>query len=506
MKTKVAMFFLALASSCFAQRMMLDPSFGDSGRVFGKNMRYNRKIVSLPDGKILCLGEYLNNKGSMQPAILKYDNNGALDTTFNEDGILQDSIEIINSLPYQHPPHNFMSVQPDGRIYKASSTPKGHFFKTIVSCNDSNGNPIRNFGKDGVLMLDTIENLYSPFLVGFSSFSNNEIIACWNGYYKNEYAQILSKFDSTGCVDRNFGTEGKVKLSVSNFRFDNLIVLNDKGILCAGTDRNEINNGVINEKMAIIKLNPDGTFNNDFGIGGKVIIDVDPSYQNDPYFYSYLETARNIIEMEDHRLVVTVITSKNSGDYILRFMPDGSLDKSFGMNGFPEVLTDIYDIDVLKDGSMVVCNDQRYTIFSKDGIVDGSAQPKFPFSIACVAVQDDNKMLFGGTGYFDLIHIFPFIVRLTKDPTVFVSEIKSQTKVVSINPTSFSNVLTFRSDNSQIQEINMYDLNGRRVLSKSVAETSCTLNVNLAPGMYLCKIVTSKGIEYHKLVSTEGLN
>ncbi len=495
MKKILFLCLLAYTSNSFAQRVVLDQSFGDSGMVSGKGMHFNQKIVPLPDGKILCLGEYLNNLGSMQPALLKFDSNGILDTTFNGDGILQDSIVKINSLPFQYPPSNFMSVQPDGRIYMAGSTRDDPFFNTLISCNDSNGNPILSFGKDGVLMLDTIENLYRAFLVGFSSLSNNEIIGCWMGYYKNGYGYILSKFDSTGCVDRSFGTDGILHLKRSNFIFDNMIVLKDESILLSGSDGPNVSS-------VLIKLNPDATFNNDFGIDGKVIMDVDTLGRSIIlHSSSGPETARSVVELEDHRLVVTSITGRNKGDYILRLMPDGSLDKSFGKNGISEGLTHIYDIAVLKDGSIIACNDQYFNHFFPNGIVDSSAQAKFPLSIICVAIQNDNKILFGDFGYYDSNHIFPFIVRLTNDSTVIVPVINAQTNDVSIFQIPFSNAITFSSNNSVIQKITIYDLNGKCVLSKSVADKSFTLNVELANGVYLCKIVTSKGLLYHKLVS-----
>jgi subtilisin family serine protease len=75
---------------------------------------------------------------------------------------------------------------------------------------------------------------------------------------------------------------------------------------------------------------------------------------------------------------------------------------------------------------------------------------------------------------------------------------------VSIFPAPFKDVINFRSENSVIRIINIYDLNGRCVLSRSVADNACTLNTDLAKGIYLCKIVTTKGVEYHKLISTGG--
>ena len=402
------------------------------------------------------------------------------------------------------PADNFMNVQPDGRIFAAS----WNSTLTYITCYYSNGNPVLTFGKSGVLKLDTIENVRSgPRLISFTSCDDNKTIACWEGHYTkvgSVFGHILTKFDSTGSIDRSFGSEGFVFFGVAmKFRVDAITVLKDGCILCAGGDYNEN----VNAKTALFKLNPDGTFNNDFGIGGKVIIDVDPSDHFDPFFNTYVETARNVIELEDHRIIVSTVTNKSIGDFLIRLMPDGSLDKTFGNNGVTKLFAHMTDLAVQDDGSIFTTTRNQFNYFSSNGIVDSTINlsRKLFDEINCISIQDKDKIILGGSTITNNVRYYS-IAKLNIGPPVFVPQIKAQTKSVSITPTSFSNTLTFRSEQSLIQEITLYDLNGRCVLSKSIGETSCTLNVNLAPGMYLCKIATSKGIEYHKLFSINGLN
>lgn len=490
---------LACTINSYGQRVVLDPSFGDSGVVDCKVNSCVYKIVSLPDGKILCLGAYADNLGVYKPALFKFDRTGKLDSTFSKDGILQDTIEK-NFFPTDH----FMNVQPDGRIYKASR--QSNF--TYISCYDTNGNPSLTFGKSGVLKLDTIENVYQGNLRSFTSCPDNKIIACWEGFYTkggSSFGNILAKFDSTGYIDRSFGTDGFLVFKNLNMKFhaNAITVFKDGSIVCAGSDLNEVHDFKINERTAIFKLNSDGTFNNNFSIGGKVIIDVDSNYiPNIDFGQSCLETIQNIIELDDNSMIVTTITDKNNGDYIMRLMPDGSLDKAFGNKGFSEGLTNITDIAVLNDGSSFTCNLDHFN-FSPNGIADSSMTPDYHLfnEIHCISIQDNDKILLGGSSFTSGLSKYS-IARFKIGPPLSVPEINARTKDVSIFPAPFKDVITFRSENSVIQKITIYDLNGRCVLSKSVADKSCTLNTILVKGVYLCKIVTTKGVENHKLMST----
>lgn len=503
MKRFILLCLLELASDCFAQRIEFDRSFGDSGVVSGKGVCFIQKIISLPGGKILCLGAYKNNSVA-QPSIFKFNSDGMLDSTFSDDGILKDTNKIYMNPPYPFTSQCFMNIQPDGRIFMAGLTPGNTFYNTYISCNDSNGNPIITFGKSGVLILNAIENVSRGFLVGFSTTPNNEIIACWEGYNTkggSSYGFTLAKFDSTGCIDRSFGTDGFqfFNNTIMHFRVEGVTILKDGSILCLGSDHSEFSSGHTNEKTAIIKLHSDGTYCDDFGIEGKMIFDVDTNFipQID-IGLDVLEKARNVIEMEDHRLIVSTITDKkNSGDYILRLMPDGSLDKTFGNNGVSNGLKHIYDIAVLKDGDIIACHDGGFTHFFPNGMVDSSMYQDCPFTINCVTMQDDQSILFGG--YPDTLDTSPFLARLNIDSSVMVPEVNAPTSEVSIFPVPFRDVITFRSDQSVIRKITLFNLNGRCVYSTLTDYKSCTIRINLSKGIYVCKVETSKGVEYHKI-------
>ncbi len=496
MKKILLVCFIVLASSSFAQRIFLDQNFGDSGVVSCKVKSDVQKIVSLPDGKFLCLGIYANNQGTYQPALFKFDCNGKLDSTFSEDGILQDTI-----LKTIYPRGNFLNVQPDGKIFTASYY--SNF--TYISCYDSNGNPILTFGKSGLLKLDTIENVSNrPMLISFTSCPDNKTIVCWQGFYTkggSSFGFILARFDSTGCIDRSFGTDGFLffKLSSTRFRVDAINVFKDSSIICAGSDYTDD----VNCRTAIIKLHSDGTFNNNFGIDGKVVFDVDPSDHHDPFENTYLETARNVIELDDHRMIVSTITNKNNRDYLIRLLPDGSIDSTFGNNGISVLLAHITDLAVSNDGRIFTTAQNQFNYFTSNGIAVSSMtliNKQFD-QINCINIPDNDNIILGGSILSSNARYYS-IAKFNSGPPESVPQIKTQTKEVSIFPLPFKDVISFQSDNSVIRNISIYDLNGKCVLSRTVFDKSCILNTDFARGVYLCKIQTAKCVEYHKLVST----
>lgn len=103
----------------------VDTSFGSGGRVataIGAGDSIIRKVVVLPDGKILAVG-YLDldpaqpwGFHSYQFAITRYTSNGGLDPTFDGDGIVTNPIMGgLGTIAWD------VAVQPDGKFVVAGS-------------------------------------------------------------------------------------------------------------------------------------------------------------------------------------------------------------------------------------------------------------------------------------------------------------------------------------------------------------------------------------------------
>lgn len=93
-----------------------DSTFNDDGKVitsFGVNGAVARAVVLQPDGRILTAG-YAPGQGT-DPALARYESDGSLDTTFGDHG------KVITSLGAYNDVLNALALLPDGRIYAAGT-------------------------------------------------------------------------------------------------------------------------------------------------------------------------------------------------------------------------------------------------------------------------------------------------------------------------------------------------------------------------------------------------
>lgn len=113
--------------------------------------------------------------------------------------------------------------------------------------------------------------------------------------------------------------------------------------------------GHSDHRMALARLNRDGTLDGTFGQGGKVIV---PRRQD----YDYLW---DMILQSDGKILAAATTDTLYHDhmtsgYLIRFMPDGSVDSAFGINGMsgmastPTVSHTFRSIALQPDGKILV--------------------------------------------------------------------------------------------------------------------------------------------------------
>lgn len=216
----------------------------------------------LPDNKIIALANVSNNNPDIQ--IMKLNQDGTRDTTFGNNGV------VIN---------NF------GNFNQGASASVMNGDKILIAggaWTQVNGSLLMQLNADG--SLDTnfgTNNGYTQVLFGggngwlssdvFSTIQihNNKIYAAGGLNPDGENVYItLAKFNMDGRLDTTFGDNGKLVIDRPNKGdfISQLHILNDGSILLGGQASYGENLG----DFLIIKLNPDGTFANDFGINGVV--------------------------------------------------------------------------------------------------------------------------------------------------------------------------------------------------------------------------------------------
>ena len=209
-----------------------------------------------------------------------------------------------------------------------------------------------------------------------------------------------------GTLDNSFGDNGKVYSNGQYLGASAMALQGDGKIIMAGEGTYE---GV--DGFFLIRFETNGDIDQSFGDSGRVVTNL-PGTEEEVY---------SVALQSDGKIVAAGVV-KNVDFAIVRYMPNGKVDSSFGINGI--VITDIRRYDyltamaILPDDKIVVTgttqadeNDTEtsFTIRYKS---DGSKDESFgdqgtvltlyttPIEINSIAIQKDGKILLGGAYLF----------------------------------------------------------------------------------------------------------
>ena len=155
----------------------------------------------------------------------------------------------------------------------------------------------------------------------------------FNKNYKAKFFQVLifatvifstvTVFAMPGNFDRSFGSRGKAKTSfgTASDKIFAIALQTDGKIVAAGAS----NDNSIN--AALVRYNTDGTLDESFGDGGKILL----------YINGSSEIAYDVKIQSDGKIIIAGTKTSASGDsdfFLARFNTDGSIDNGFGTNGF----------------------------------------------------------------------------------------------------------------------------------------------------------------------------
>jgi uncharacterized delta-60 repeat protein len=219
----------------------------------------------------------------------------------------------------------------------------------------------------------------------------------------------------TGEPDTSFGTYSGTAFVSHDAVYDSeawdVALLADGRIALAGRAYWAVS-GTSWGDIAVAVLNPDGSRDTTFG-GGDGVTYLDLDAQND--------VARSLDVDAQGRIVVGGSSGGfgASGAVLARLLPDGSLDPSFGMDGFvrPVLRDSVYGIDVLPDGRILAAGSWSGEFgmqpwlgrFLSDGTPDasfgqaGQVLPSVPGSWQDVTAGPKGSVLVGGSEGADLV-------------------------------------------------------------------------------------------------------
>ena len=342
----------------------LDTSFDSDGKAItdiGNNNVYATSVAIQSDGKIVAAG-YSYNGSKFDFALVRYNTNGTLDTSFDNDG------KVITAIGSDTDRAQSVAIQSDGKIVVAGYSNNGSNLDFALVRYNTNGTLDTSFNSDG--KVTTTIGSGNDYAYSVAIQSDGKIVVAGEAYIGSNFDFALARYNTDGTLDTTFDSDGKVTTAIVSGRdaANSVAIQSDGKIVAAGRIMNN------KEDFALVRYNADGSLDTNFGTGGKVTTDIG----------SDDDTANSVAIQADGKIVAAGYSDNGSNlDFALvRYNADGSLDTNFGAAG--KVTTDIGTTDVgvsvaiQSDGNIVVAGHSKNGGNSDFALVRYAGTPPAP--------------------------------------------------------------------------------------------------------------------------------
>jgi uncharacterized delta-60 repeat protein len=301
---------------------ILDTNFGTGGKVvtdIGSSYDEGRSVAIDSSGNIVVAG-YADNGSGSDFALARYTSTGILDTNFGTGG------KVVTDIGSSYDYGNSVAIDSSGNIVVAGYADNGSGSDFALARYTSTGILDTNFGTGGKVVTDIGSSYDYGNSVAIDSSGNIVVAGFADNGSNSDFA--LARYTSTGILDTNFGTGGKVVTDIgSSYDYGNSVAIDSSGnIVVAGFASNGSN-----YDFALARYTSTGILDTNFGTGGKVVTDIGSSYD-----YG------NSVAIDSSGKIVVAGFASNGSNYdfaLARYTSTGILDTNFGTGG--KVVTDI---------------------------------------------------------------------------------------------------------------------------------------------------------------------
>jgi uncharacterized delta-60 repeat protein len=211
-----------------------DNTFGTDGKVttqvgVSNDISYSMELQT--DGKILLGGTSYD--GMLYDfAVVRYNADGTLDSTFDVDGKVLTSINSTSSMGYA------LTIQNDGKILLAGDYDNDTYHNFAVVRYNADGTLDHSFSMDGKSTI-TIDGEHTNYCDGMTLEQDGKIVVTGNSRITlgNDFDICLVRFNTDGSVDTSFGTNGSVLQDINDHSEDSpwsVVMQPDGRIVVAG--------------------------------------------------------------------------------------------------------------------------------------------------------------------------------------------------------------------------------------------------------------------------------
>jgi uncharacterized delta-60 repeat protein len=314
-----------------------------------------------PDGKIVVVGTTLfQNRPSYDFAVVRYNANGNLDTTFDNDGQFgsNDGIQTTDIFNGSSDWARGVALQSDGKIVVVGTTfidddwdiavVRYNYDGTLDETFDDDG---LSFDLDGIQTTDIFDGS-EDYAVAVAIQSDGKIVVAGTVdlYGGDEFDLALLRYNPNGTLDTTFDVRGLYDhdgIVTDSFgetlKVRDLAIQDDGKIVVFGSVYADST-----DSLLVVRYLPNGDLDRDFGTHGYATVSVPGASE----LY-----AGGMVIQRDGKIVVT--GEADNGSVVTRLLPDGTLDLTAGTRKFSGDSLGL-DVAMTNDGKLLLVGPSNY--------------------------------------------------------------------------------------------------------------------------------------------------
>lgn len=322
-------FLCVFALNTYAQDLgTFNTDFGTDGTgtfIFDPSVAhdYLEKILVQEDGKIITVGKARVDGSNYSIYASRHNADGTLDETYGEKGIV---FLKVNPLIYMNCAFD-ADLGEDNYLYIAGYTFDDVNNTAFVICLDENGFENEDYGDGGYVVTE-----YGGGIVYEAIDVDSRGRAVVAGYINDQI--LVTRYNAKGKLDKTFANEGVAIITLgektNSNAFDVKVEENGK-IVVAGFVVEEVEDGYV-FNSCFLRLKANGDLDNTFADNGVLLL----------YAGEYGEYALSISLQSDGKYLVGGYDELWSDtpelpryeSYVTKVNKDGTVDRSFGTDGF----------------------------------------------------------------------------------------------------------------------------------------------------------------------------
>ena len=310
----------------------LDTTFDSDGKVttdlFNLDAAFSVAIQS--DSKIVVAGESYNGS-DYDFALVRYNADGSLDTTFGSDGKVTTDLWLISGIDIDDEHAFAVAIQSDGKIVVAGAAGFGNRDDIALVRYNTDGTLDTTFGTGNYGAVTTaIGSSGNDNAFSLAIQSNGKILVACDSFNSSDDDFALVRYNSDGTLDNTFGSDGKVTTAIGSDDEQAFAVAiqSDGKIVVAGNSFDSDNGSGYD--FALVRYNTDGSLDTTFDSDGKVTTPIFNGFS-----FNGTDVAYSVAIQSDGKIMAAGFSySGSKHDFALvRYNTDGSLDTTFGSDG-----------------------------------------------------------------------------------------------------------------------------------------------------------------------------